>query len=120
MTGHKGVKSLYYIGEYNDSGRQGGDIALRVTSQLYQLLAVHSEMSGIRRGIHQLNTALEAHRVQQRRECEMMQTNIGIIAVQLVVRQSNNTTNNNYGNRGTGATPTVCTLSPCPRNLYLF
>ena len=50
----------------------------------------------------------------------MMQTNIQRISVQPGVRQANNTTNNKSGNIATGATPTVCTLSPCPRNIYLF
>ena len=72
MAGHEQVTYLDGIGGGNDSGRKEGDIALRVTSQRDQLLAVHSKMLGIRRDIHQLNTALEAYQVHQRREFEIM------------------------------------------------
>ena len=85
-----------------------------------QLLVVHSEISGVRRNIHQINTALEAHWVQQRREFEMMQANIRRIAVQPGFRLENNTTKNESGNRANGATPNVFTLGPYPRNLYLL
>ena len=44
MAGHEQVTYLDGIGGGNDSGRKEGDIALRVTSQRDQLLAVHSEM----------------------------------------------------------------------------
>ena len=117
VTGHEVVMYLDEIGGDNDYGKKGGDIALRVTSQQDQILAVHSEMMGLSRDIHQLNTALEAHQVQQRRDFEMVQSNIQIILVQPGVRRANNTTNNESKNRGTGATPTVCTLSLFPRNL---
>ena len=73
VTGHEGVTYLDEIGRDNDSTWQGGDISLRVTSQQDQLLAVHSEMLGVRRYIHELHTALETNRVQKRRDFEMMQ-----------------------------------------------
>ena len=72
LNGHEGVTYIYEIGGDNDSGRKEGDIALRVTSQRDQLLAMHSEMSGVRRDVHQLYTALEANRVQQRRGFQIM------------------------------------------------
>ena len=76
MTGHKGVTYLDEIGGDNDSVRQGGNIAPGVTSQLDQLLALNTKTLGVRRDIYQLNTALKAHRVQQKRKLEMMQANI--------------------------------------------
>ena len=72
VTGHEGVTYIGEIGGDNEAGRQGGDIVLRVTSQRDQLLAMHSEMSGVRRDVHQLYTALEANRVQQRRGFQIM------------------------------------------------
>ena len=50
----------------------------------------------------------------------MMQANILRILVQPGVRRANNTANNEPDNRSTGVTPTVCTFSPCPRNIYLL
>ena len=82
VTENEGVTYLDEIGGENESGRKGRDIALIVTSQRDQLLAVHSEMSGLWNGIHKLNTALEAQRVQHRRKFEIMQENNRIIAVQ--------------------------------------
>ena len=81
---------------------------------------MHSEISGVFRDIHELYTALETNRVQQRRKFEMMQSNIQRIAVQPGVRQESNTANNEPENRVTRATPKVFTLSPFTRNIHLL
>ena len=44
VTGHKGVTYLDEIGGDNNSVRQGGNIAPRVTSQLDQLLALNTKL----------------------------------------------------------------------------
>ena len=64
---HEGVTYLDEMCGDNDSCRKGGYRELIVTRQRDQILEMNSEMSGVRRDMHQFNIALEAHRVQQRK-----------------------------------------------------
>jgi hypothetical protein len=107
--------SLDEVGDPGPGNNRGP--AFGQANERDQLLALHSQMSALRRSLKDVRASQEEHRVQGRREFQMLQANIRRIAVQPVVRCAAVAANGPNGGAG-AAVP--ATLSPTPRTLYLL
>ena len=119
VTGDEGEVYLDEIGGNlgGDGGAGGGGNALLMqASQRDQLLALYSQVSSLRRALEDLKVLEEQHRVEARREYQMLQSNIRRIAIQPVVRQRAN----DRGENGAAALDNgdLSSLSPHPRSLH--
>jgi hypothetical protein len=117
VSGNEGEVYLDEVGTVQNHNQM-----MRRTSERDQILALPSQISGLQRSVEELKTALEAQRVEFRRDLQMLQANIRRIAVQPAVKRA--AANEPNGGANGGAVHAVgaagATLCPNPRTIYLL
>jgi hypothetical protein len=111
VTGNEGEVFLDEVG--NDQNQM-----FRQSNERDQLLALHSQISALRRAVEDLKAIEQQHRVEGRREFETLQANLRRIAIQPVVRRA--AANGPNGGAVPNGEGVISTLSPNPRTLYLL
>jgi hypothetical protein len=116
ISGHEGEVYLDELGNDGIPDNAGRRLA---TNERKQLLALHSQVAGLRRVIGGLiKETLAEERIQQRREFQMLQSSLRRISMQPVVRQQNNVAGGEPAVLLNHAPALASTLSSNPRTLY--
>jgi hypothetical protein len=84
------------------------------------LLALKSQVVGLSRTVDAIRTMMEEHRVEGRREFQMLNANIRRVAIQPIIRQANNSNEEAGAAAVRNETLYAHTLSPNPRTLYIL
>jgi hypothetical protein len=84
---------------------------LRQTNERKLLMALHSQISALRCTVEDVKAMQQQHRLDRRREFQVLQANLRQIAAQPVVRRTADEPNDGVA---------VGTLSPNPGTLYLL
>jgi hypothetical protein len=111
ISGHEGE---LYMDELGNDGVPN-NVGRRLANEREQVLALHSQVAGLRREISGLKETLAEERLQQRREFQMLQSSLRRISMQPVVRQQNDAPA-----APNHAPALASTLSPNPRTLYIL
>jgi hypothetical protein len=109
VTGNEGEVYLDEVGTEQNQ-------MLRQTNERELLMALHSQISTLRRSVEELKATQQQHRLDGRREFQVLSANLRRIAAQPVVRRA--AEEQNQG--GAPAGGFAGTLSPNPRTLYLL
>jgi hypothetical protein len=112
VIGHEGRE--VYLDKLGDDGVPD-NAGRRLANERGQVLALHSQVSGLRREISGLKETLAEERIQQRREFQMLQSSLRRISMQPIVRQQNS-----EPAAPKHAPALASTLSPNPRTLYIL
>ena len=78
------------------------------------------QVFGFSRTVDAIRTMMEEHRVEGRREFQMLNTNIRRVAIQPIIRQANNNNEEAGAAAVRNETPYAHTLSANPRTLYIL